>query len=114
MTSAAGIKTGRVCERRLLPAVHIRRCADHVAQARHPKSAPLALITGDRLCAGVDHHVRRIGDPDYRQLLIGEEWWGMALGAACDKRAKHVEASFFIFGECRVVAMGIEIVAAIE
>ena len=38
----------------------------------------------------------------------------MALGAACDKRAKHVEASFFIFGECRVVAMGIEIVAAIE
>jgi hypothetical protein len=38
----------------------------------------------------------------------------MALGAACDKRAKHVETGFFVFGECRVVAMGIEIVAAIE
>ena len=114
MASAPGIKTGGVCEGGFLPAVHIRRCADHVTQARYPKSTALAVITGDRQGAGVDHHVRRIGDPDYRQLLIGEEWWGMALGAACDKRAKHVEASFFIFGECRVVAMGIEIVAAIE
>ena len=114
MTSAAGIKTGRVGERGLLPAVHIRRRADHVAQAWYPESAALALITGDCQCAGVAHHIGRISDSDDRQLLISEQRWGMALGAACDKRAKHIEAGFFFFGECRMVAMGVEIVAAIE
>ena len=114
VTSAPGIKTGGLCEGGFLPSVHIGRCADHIAQAWYPKSAALALITGDCLCAGVAHHIGRISDSDDRQLLVGEEWWGMALGAACDKRSKHIETRFFFFGECRMVAMGVEIVAAIE
>ena len=97
-----------------MPAVHVRGGARDVAQARHPERAALAGVSRDRLGSRVNELPRRIGHAQYSQLLVGKQRWCMALRATGNKRTEHIEPGDFIFVECRMIAVRIQIVAAVQ
>ncbi|CAI8441457.1 MAG: Uncharacterised protein [Halieaceae bacterium] len=107
MTPAASIKTRRIFEGRFLPPMHIRRGADDIAQAGHAERTTLTGVAGDGLGAQVNELARRIGNTEHRQLLVGEQRRGVALGAPGNKGAKYIQPLNFIRIQRRVVAMRI-------
>ena len=96
VTPAASIKTCCIFEGRFLTAVHIRRGADDIAQARHAERTTLAGVAGDGLGAQVNELAWRVGDTEHGHLLVGEQRRCMALGASGNKRAEYIEPGDFI------------------